>query len=223
MRQNFALMALATASLSTLSCAGVARYTRTDKVQFVLHLWINDDPALSKEDALKGCEEWLPKGVRCALTDSMADADVRVKADMSVCVPDKEGKRILAWAYKGGDVTFMMQCFKQSDGTYDMHEFRAVMTHEIGHELGVWEHIPEDCDDKDAKPITHLATGKKICGKAVMNPYYHKEIWFVTDLDSMAFDMRDLEYSVIVPTTSSAPTVQPRKTADGPDCSYYAK
>lgn len=218
MRSARTFFAFAVMASISLSCAGVKRYARRDPARYSLHLWVDDHPSLSKPDALKGCQEWAPKGVTCALVESKHRADIRVTADMKACVPDEKGKRTLALAYKGGDVVFMMQCFKKGDG-YDQHQFRAVMTHEVGHEIGVWEHVPEDCDDKEHKAIV-LEDGKKVCGQAVMNPYYEEKIWFVTEIDSLAFDVRDLEYSVVTPLGSDEPP-PPRPKPSGPDCTYH--
>ena len=219
MRSRYAFFAFAALASASLSCAGVKRYTRHEPARYSLLLWVEDHPSLSKPDALKGCQEWAPKGVQCALAESKERADIRVTADMKACIPDEKGKRTLALAYKGGDVVFMMQCFRKSDDTYDVHEFRAVMTHEVGHEIGVWEHVPEDCDDKE-QPAIVLPDGKKVCGQAVMNPYYEEKIWFVTEIDSLAFDIRDLEYSVVTPLGSDANPRERPKPA-GPDCTYH--
>jgi hypothetical protein len=211
-------------ALASLTCAGPKRYTRNEKVSFTLRLWVDDHKALSRPDALKGCEEWLPKGVQCVLAEDELFADVRVSVDDSACVPGDDGKRTLALAYKGGNVTFIMKCFEKADGTYDLHQFRAVMTHEIGHEIGIWNHVPEECDGKDEpKPIKHFG-GKEVCGQAVMNRYYDKDVWFVTEIDSLAFDMRDLEYSVIYRSRAdgSVPPVERPRPA-GPDCVYYGR
>ena len=151
-----------------------------------------------------------------------ATADIRIYAEDDVCVvkddngtpDDPKDDRMattLAWAYSGGDIKMMMRCLTQKDGVYDAHQFAAVVTHEVGHQLGIWEHVPylPKCEDAKTHP-----TGAKVCGKAVMNPYYDEDVDYVTDVDALAFDMRDPKYSVLVSD------VPPK---DLPDCIFRAR
>ena len=46
-----------------------------------------------------------------------------------------------------------------------------------------------------------------------MNPYYDDDVDYVTDVDALAFDLRDPRYSVLVDDVP---------TKDVPDCIYTA-
>ena len=170
----------------------------------------------------QGCAKWKAKNVTCVEASSKAIADVRIYADDGVCVTkddngtpddpkDDKTRTTLAWAYSGGDIKMMMRCLTQKDGAYDAHQFAAVVTHEVGHQLGIWDHVPYPPACEDAK--TH-PSGRKVCGTAVMNAYYNEKIDYVTDIDALAFDVRDVKYSVLVSDV-------PRK--DHPDCVYRTR
>ena len=62
-------------------------------------MWVEDNHFnLPKEEAVKGCEFWAPKGVSCELTDNQESANVKVKLD-----PDMPTNgTFLAWAYSSG-------------------------------------------------------------------------------------------------------------------------
>lgn len=196
-----------------VSCASVPRYAdpiARASPRFMVHLWVQ--PGLSSEDALAGCEVWRDKGVACALVRDPDEAEVRVYADAKPCVPHDDGLRTLAEAYQGGKVVFYTACFMDGS-TFDRHQFRAVMGHEVGHEIGVWEHVPLECDDRCARH----PNGTRICGRALMNPLYDKDVYAITPTDALAFDVRDPMVSVLVEVADRPPP------PDRPGCVYKAR
>ncbi len=179
---------------------------------YTVSIWVDDSPDLSKKDVRAACDLWKVKAVSCVMTENPGEADIRVFADKRACKPDKKGYVTLAVAYKGGLVMSMSECFRQSDKKIDSHKFTAVMAHEVGHQLGIWDHVPEQCDGKAKKH----PNGKPVCGLAIMNAYYKDEIDYVTAVDGLAFDLRDLDYAVV-----SYPAG--RDNRDSPDCVYYGR
>jgi hypothetical protein len=87
--------------------------------------------------------------------------------------------------------------------------FQAVMGHEVGHELGIWEHVPPDCKK-----------GVTICGRALMNPTYDPDVDYITPIDALAFDARNLLYAVVT-TDDRDTTVDAPQTPGGHTCEYY--
>jgi hypothetical protein len=224
MRAKILTMTLAAWAAST-SCGSSQKPPKShtpdasDK-RFDIDVWIEDDPRMPAELVLDGCGRWKAKNVFCRRVASKIFADIRIYADDGKCVvnddmdtpddpKDDKTRTTLAWAYWGGDIKMMMACLTHKDGVYDAHQFAAVMTHEVGHQLGIWNHVPYPPECKDAK--TH-PSGKKVCGAAVMNPYYDKDVTVVTDIDALAFDVRDMKYSVLIDDDV------PHK--DHPDCVY---
>ncbi|HTM67894.1 MAG TPA: hypothetical protein VL426_01205 [Candidatus Binatia bacterium] len=200
-------------SVLLVSCAGVPHYadpTARASPRFFVRLWVQ--PGLSAEDAQAGCEIWREKGVACAVVRDPDTADIRVFADHRPCVAHDDGLRTLAEAYQGGKVIFYTSCFM--DGTtFDRHQFRAVMGHEVGHEIGVWDHVPLECDSH----CRHHPHGEAICGRALMNPLYDKDVYAMTPVDALAFDVRDPMISVLVEVADRPPP--PEK----PGCVYRAR
>ena len=131
-------------------------------------VWVQDHPRLLHNVSVLGCDIWYPEGIRCSITADERYADVRVYAHDTPCMP-------------------------RSDGTAEPNMFRTVMGHEIGHQLGVWAHVPESCSEAH---VTH-PTGGPLCGQALMNPMYDSNISFMTALDHLAFEMRDRDASVL--------------------------
>jgi hypothetical protein len=222
MRANALLIALAAYAAS--SCGGSQKPPKGHKpdatdVAYTIDVWVEDDPRMPKDVVFTGCAKWKAKNVTCVQTEMKATADIRIYAEDDVCVvkddngtpDDPKDDRMattLAWAYSGGDIKMMMRCLTQKDGVYDAHQFAAVVTHEVGHQLGIWEHVPypPKCEDALEHP-----SGVKVCGKAVMNPYYDEKVDVVTEIDALAFDLRDPKHSVLVIDV-------PHK--DLPDCVY---
>lgn len=221
MRARALLLVLAAWAAS--SCGGSQRPRKHKPgpadVSYTISVWIEADPRMPKDVVLKGCAEWKAKRVTCVETASRELAQVRVYADDGECVvkddndtpddpKDDRMRTTLAWAYWGGDIKMMMRCLTHEGPAYDAHQFAAVVTHEVGHQLGVWSHVPYPPKCEEAK--TH-PSGKAVCGTAVMNPYYNKEVDYVTEIDALAFDVRDPKYSILVSDV-------PHK--DHPDCVY---
>ncbi len=196
------------------SCASIPRDVdpaARASPRYYVHLWVQ--PGLSADDAHAGCEIWREKGVACVIVHDREYADIVVEADRRPCVPHDDGLRTLAEAYRGGRVVFYTSCFMDG-GSFDRGEFRTVMGHEVGHELGIWEHVPLECD---AKAPRH-PEGQRICGRAVMNPLYDKDVSYMTPVDGLAFDVRDPEISVLVIDREDRPS-----PPDRPDCVYRAR
>ena len=125
---------------------------------------------------------------------------MRIYADDGECsgVDPKDNKphKYLAWAHSGGDIRMMMRCMRHGlDGVYDRKQFAGVVGHEVGHQLGIWNHVPEASECKEAKKHP---SGKDVCGEALMNAYYSDAVDAVTAIDQLAFDLRDPKYSVLV-------------------------
>jgi len=212
-KRCFALTALAAAACS---CAGPVRYARVDAPAYSLSIWVDRSPLLDPADALQGCSEWLPKGVVCRLAPDKGSADVAVVLSDEDCVADKEGYRVLARAFRDSHIEFVAGCFRQSGG-YDRQMFRGVMTHEIGHVLGIWRHPPVKCDG--GAPAGSFE--RTVCGIAVMNAIYDHDVAFVTVIDAVAFDARSTDDSALQPL-GTAPTGA-AKPADVPTCTYRLK
>lgn len=195
-----------------LSCASGPKPAKPDmKAEAIpLLIWIDPGAGISEADTLKACEEWKPKGIRCFLVDRKRRSDIRIFVDEGDCKKNDKGTYTLATAWRGGKIVFNMKCFG-SLGKPNRHKFRAVMVHEIGHHLGIWNHVPLSCKDPE---LRKHATGVPVCGPAVMNPMYDKDVHFVTAVDSLAFDIRDRNIAVAVdlPGTDRAP-----------DCTYTAR
>lgn len=183
-------------------------------------VWVESDARMPKELIFKGCEAWKAREVFCFESASEDSADVRVYASDDKCVlndnngtpEDRSDDKLftaLALAYSGGDIKMMMGCLARAKGVYDSHQLSAVAIHEIGHQLGIWEHVPYKSACKDA--LTH-PSGRKICGLAVMNRHYNAKIDYVTEIDSLAFDLRESEKSVLA---SHGPE------ESGPICVYH--
>ena len=215
MRANALILAFA--AWAATSCGGSQKGPPRHRIDpkapsYDVSVWIEDDPRLPKELMLRGCGLWNVMRVTCHETADKALADVRVYADDGECVvktPD-DGKThtTLAWAYSGGDIKMMMRCLTHTGSLYDAKQLARVMGHEAGHQVGIWDHVPYPPTCEDAK--TH-PSGRKVCGPALMNPYDNEKIDYVTDIDALAFDVRDPLHSVLLEDVPSK---------DLPDCVY---
>lgn len=203
-------------ALSGASCgSGIPRYQPTapgetagEPPSASVAVWVESDTDLPAAEASAGCGVWRVKGVACISIDSEELADIRIYADPKACKKNPDGATTLAIAYRGGKIEIIVDCFKKS-GVLDRHMLSAVVAHEVGHQFGIWEHVPESCA---GRPLKH-PSGKPVCGQALMNPAYDPVVHFVTPVDSLAFDLRDPFYSVLV---SDVPR------SDTPDCVYHA-
>ncbi len=197
------------------ACAAPMRYAGMDEPRYSLSLHLGPSPLLDREDSLRGCDEWLPKGVICRTVKAGERADIEVSIDDSPCVPGKDGMYTLALAYHDGRIVFMEKCFKTHDG-YDRKKFRAVMTHEIGHQVGIWKHVPPECS---AEALRH-PNGSQVCGSAVMNALMHEDITFVTVIDGLAFDLRSEDINALSPLNVAR---QRDWNGEVPTCVYRSK
>jgi len=197
------------ASMSCGSGPKVHHPTGKDK-PIPLLIWVESETHLSQEDTLLACEEWKAKGIRCFVVDDKLKSHIQVYASKEEkCLKNDKGTYTLATAWRGGRIVFNMGCFGKI-GEPNRHKFRSVMVHEIGHHLGIWNHVPLDCKSEGVKKHP---SGKAICGAAVMNPMYDKDIHFVTPVDALAFDVRDTYIAVVVePLPDGVP--------GEPDCTY---
>lgn len=189
-------------------CASVPRYVNPAPAYvFTVHIWVAKHQYLPDEHVLRGCELWAPKGVRCVRVSEPDHADIRVVPAPRFCFPDKEGHRTLAVAYEGGKIEVVLDCFVDEKNKLNAKQFQAVMGHEIGHQMGIWEHVPLDCKEKHSMH----PCGKPVCGVALMNPLYDDDVTFITPSDSMAFDLRDRMMSAV---ENREPVSAPASPAD---------
>lgn len=163
-------------------------------------LWIQDDPDLGAADALAGCDEWQPKCLKCQITDD-PKAAAQLAVSHEACKPKSDGSYVLAFSVPGGRVTIMMECMRglfspEPDGSVSHHVLTQVIAHELGHEAGMWWHVPAKCDDAYAtndfeKDLVTMG----VCGTAVMNPYLNVGLAAITPIDGEAFDLRDTAHT----------------------------
>jgi hypothetical protein len=88
---------------------------------------------------------------------------------------------ILGWAtYSYPEIWIWTDCVKyfgeQSDGTTDPWLVRELAAHELGHQMGIWEHVLD--------------------GDAVMEPY-NRSRHAITELDVDAFADRDRDLTIL--------------------------
>ncbi len=179
-----------------------------------LRLWVDRDPRLDRALTVAACNRWNVMNVTCVDADSIGASDVRVSIDGRDCRQRDDkgeltGSFTLAEAYRDGRVRMMWNCLNKDGAGFEAHQYGAVFAHEIGHELGIWEHVAATCDANAPK---HRGDGKPICGPALLNAYYHKEISFVTAIDALAYDERETDLKAV-----------PDKMEDAdPSCVYTA-
>ena len=148
---------------------------------------------LDEEKVWEACLQWMPKGVICDLVDSPSQADVTIQASDKPCDKNEDGLYTIGWASSNGvtgHVTLMAAC-----PGWDDSQVIGVLTHEIGHVIGIWKHIPPNCDEPH---LTH-PNGQDICGTAIMNPVHKPGLDYTTLIDGLAFDLRDSRYSLLRP------------------------
>lgn len=178
---------------------GLEPYAADPSEFLTVDLWVEDDPDLPAIDAKEGCELWLPKGVQCRLVPNELLGKVRVYAAHEPCREAPEGGGyVLATAESNGRVRVFVECLRElfepdGDGGANRQVLRLIVGHEVGHETGMWWHVPEDCAEAER---SH-PEGGPLCGEALMNPSIDPNTCFVTRADAYAFDLRDPSASPI--------------------------
>ncbi len=217
-------MAVIALAASALSCATIKIHRidpATGQEELVVRVWIETSENLPPDELLKACEGWAAKGVRCVLSQDIRLSDVQVYDDeKNECKEDKDGMKTVATAYGGGKIEMFTPCMRGwwPFKSLDMKQVRAVFMHEIGHQLGIWDHVPDDCDPKKIDPKkavlrTH-PNGRQVCGQAVMNPAYDSNVTFITEFDGLAFEIRRKDWAVV-----SDPET-PLRDPNEPICTY---
>ncbi|OGL73714.1 hypothetical protein A3C96_02875 [Candidatus Uhrbacteria bacterium RIFCSPHIGHO2_02_FULL_60_10] len=204
------------------ACATPTRIKTVDRPVYSLTMWLEKHPLLNAESALRGCQQWQPKGVICRLTTKRSEANVFVLAVEKPCRPEEDGKRVLARAYAESKlIAVYADCFLNGAGAYDHDIFQIVMTHEIGHQVGIWEHVAEKCTEQTPRH----PNGRSVCGEAAMNPTVDERVNYITEIDGLAFDLRRRDYTALTPLQRMSGESQPRVTPDGaePDCIFRTK
>jgi hypothetical protein len=181
----------------------------------VLGVWLQDDPDLSPTLAVDGCDFWQDAVTTIACMSAPRDeAHIRIYANTQLCPPafDAMGVQngwILATAYGGetpyrvGTVVVNTDCLWRPFGPRtapSAEQFRVMVAHEIGHVLGLWEHVPRDCTDAMGKLLPGVPihpSGAPICGPAIMNPSVDVALSRLTGPDILQFDRRSIDISVL--------------------------
>lgn len=171
----------------------------------IVPVWIENDSGLPVDVLLAGCAYWQPFKIRCERTMDIKAARVRVRADKTKCNTEDKIRK-LAWAKPGGEIVMEVDCLKDFFGRFDRKLIRITFAHELGHELGIWDHVPSTCDPKEVAEerkvydkyltVKKHPGGKQVCGTAVMNPWIH-DLSYLTEIDGLAFDLRDKYWRVV--------------------------
>ena|SRR5688572_4852332 len=145
-----------------------------------LSVWADPHPDVPPELAREACEAWRPEGVLCELADDPLEALVRIHAFTGPCEKNDDGSYTLGYATAGGDVTLMIECLRRFGGTPIGEDLLwPTVAHEVGHQLGLWTHVPAED------------------GVALMNPKIHEGLYGITVLDHEAYLKRDEDGSVL--------------------------
>lgn len=179
-----------------------------------------NDPLLDPLLTLEGCLMWRAQGISCRIVPDGQKADMSIVVSDIECKPLENGDIILGRAkWDQHVITIYRNCIQkgveQRTQEDDDALYVAVVAHEIGHQLGIWEHIPEDCSEPHLKdPV-----GGAICGFALMNPHVHPNLrGFITGYDVLAFSHRDTSMSSVHDDDQTTSSV-----SEGPDCELRAR
>jgi hypothetical protein len=211
---RFSVLALI-ASLYCAACAVRAppRYVSSQHAApKVLAVWLDPKAGLPPDDTLAGCNYWNEMDVRCVLTANVVEADIVIVSDDHPCAPNEKGRSEVAFASPARVISVRLDCYYDTARVegFDAEQYRSVIAHEVGHEIGIWDHVPLECDDKaeKAKP-----EAMRRCGQAIMNPVYDPKVSYLTFADAVAFAQRDRGFTVV-----------PRRSCtDGRICVLYAR
>lgn len=168
-------------------------------------VWTDPGSGLPEQDILDGCNLWAPLGVGCERAESAYASDVQIYADKDGCPKDPDGSYVLAYARCCGPVVFIRECFRQENGQLDAKAIRVVTAHEVGHQFGLWWHVPKSC----TPGAPNHPDGGQVCGTAVMNPFFNEALKTLQEPDFRAFDIRDKEHSVVDDENHHAPDAGP--------------
>ncbi len=183
-RSAIVLFAVATC---LTACSAPKRYRNPSPNHIaIVRVWVEQNKNLPPDLVISGCEMWKDKGVQCVLVPHKDQGSVRVVPALRTCARSPNGVTTLAYANPGGEISVVIDCFTNDKNVLDRTMFRSVLGHEIGHQFGIWNHVPQKCEK-----------GVAVCGDALMNPHYEEKIDFITPADSLAFDARELKWAVI--------------------------
>jgi hypothetical protein len=159
-------------------------------------VWVDPHPDVPAETARQACEAWYPEGVMCELAPSSEEALIRIHAFTGPCMElEMEDTYPLGHASVGGDITLEIECMRKFGGTPIAERVLwPVIAHEVGHELGIWTHVPTDCGDPE---VMEHPEGGPVCGQALMNPMIHYGLKGILIEDHYAFELRDEDFSVL--------------------------
>ena len=145
-----------------------------------ISVWVQPHADVPAETARQACEAWRPEGVRCALVDDPQEALLRIRAVDGPCEKRDDGQYVLGRAWVGGEVALMIGCLRKFGGTPVGEDLLwPVVSHETGHQLGIWTHVPPED------------------GVALMNPKVHEGLYGITLLDHEAFLAREEDLSIL--------------------------
>jgi len=158
-------------------------------------VWVEPHPDIPPELARQACESWRPEGVLCEIVADPMMALVRIRSSIGPCEKLKDGTYPLGRAYGGGDITLEIECLRKYGGAPIAERVLwPVIAHEVGHELGIWIHVPTGCDGPDV--MEHPEVGP-VCGTALMNPEAHFGLKGITTIDHGAYGLREEDHSVL--------------------------
>lgn len=170
------------------------------------------DPDIDDAALASGFDYWKPKCLRHRRAASGEEADVTIVPDRGPCQVNPETNGfIMAQAYDGGLIEVHLDCFLRSrpsepDGRVSRDLLRLVLAHEIGHQAGLWGHVPVFCGQvKPASDFERSLDRAGICGDALMNPMIDRDFRIITDLDARAYDLRDKEQAATPSLRAAAP------------------
>ncbi len=150
-----------------------------------VHVRVTEDADLPPLEILHACSFWNEVGVQCLLVKDVLDTDIDIVANHDTCVRSSETPLAEAVLYDATIVVFAGCLARLPDGSLVLTEYRQLIAHEIGHTLGIWDHVQDRCDGKEP-----VYGDRHLCGRAVMNPYIGT-LPALTDLDKLAFEHRD--------------------------------